>query len=900
MKTFRHLLRTPLLICLGIFLATRTFAQAPGASIAPIFPVVTSEDVPVRNLPITIYTSDPQPDRFRLVLHSQSTLLVDTNRLSFGGSGTNRTVTLFPSLNKSGTSTLALLLMDGTVLLARRTFTLQVTNENDPPVLNPIPDLSAVLGETLLPLPFNVSDSDGGTYNFTFETSNSALVPTNGLKVTRLALTNYVLSVTPLPGAIGSATILVSVAPTPSAGVAPSSQSLVVTIRPPLFGQSSSTQRSGRGQPLTADFGGPPGLLTWVPGVGMQSNVVFDAQGKPGGTLSLLSQAAVADFNGDGRIDLLLWSSERVQVWINDSTASSHRFSLLTTISLVSLGRITTTLALLDLDQDGDLDLVIGGSGNPPQIYENLGGAQEFRIRSSGITLPGAQFVAGDLDDDGWTDLLLWRSGGNLAGRDGLAQVWRNTGRGDFESMPSRFTIANTVDTSREVMGQSGLADFDGDGLLDVWMTYNSLGRPGIAVHLNHGGGIFELAWQRVIASSNMSSQQLVQIGVSVADFDGDGRPDILMQRQDILTGAGNVTPSQRLFQALIRNLGDGWFADPEFAFAQPLGQVWVGLADVNRDGTIDPVFSRSIDTTLFYTNRSEKLNALPQAPAHLRGIFDGQRVLMQWSAAQDENQTSALTYEVRLGTSPGRGDLLAAHAHPRSGRRLAWLPGNAGFGQALALVPPAAQLQGLRRLYWSVQAIDASLAGGAFAAEAIIDLIPGGDRGEAPTILPVPDVVIASEISLPVRIQFGDDRTPTAQLQVQARIDRPQWISIDNPVRTADGEIWSIRRLTNAVSQAIVTIVVGDGDGNSSSRSFKVTLPARPLAIQRGDIGLLRFEVKNDRSVLLQPDVAISPSYESSTDLLHWEPVQEVMNETGGLLVEPNQVFRFYRQRPK
>jgi hypothetical protein len=86
----------------------------------------------------------------------------------------------------------------------------------------------------------------------------------------------------------------------------------------------------------------------------------------------------------------------------------------------------------------------------------------------------------------------------------------------------------------------------------------------------------------------------------------------------------------------------------------------------------------------------------------------------LHWTAAFDTNQAGGLTYNVRVGRAPGTQDVLSALSDPVTGFRRVVAPGNAGLELIL-------HLRGLwpGRYFWSVQAVDDSMAGGLFAPEA-------------------------------------------------------------------------------------------------------------------------------------------------------------------------------------
>ncbi|MEJ0091397.1 MAG: hypothetical protein WDM80_16840 [Limisphaerales bacterium] len=88
--------------------------------------------------------------------------------------------------------------------------------------------------------------------------------------------------------------------------------------------------------------------------------------------------------------------------------------------------------------------------------------------------------------------------------------------------------------------------------------------------------------------------------------------------------------------------------------------------------------------------------------------------VRFSWSAASDAQNTNAagLSYNLRVGTTPGGVDVMSPAADPVTGQRRILEMGNTQMGlTGLLRVGPG-------RYYWSVQAIDEGLAGGPFAAE--------------------------------------------------------------------------------------------------------------------------------------------------------------------------------------
>ena len=179
-----------------------------------------------------------------------------------------------------------------------------------------------------------------------------------------------------------------------------------------------------------------------------------------------------------------------------------------------------------DVDGDGWVDALFANAFNTdtPFLYINRGAAQPgfFDMESStrGLTSvfssAGAQF--GDLDDDGDLDLILCDSGASfLGGSGGVPHLYRNDGSGHF----TQDAAAMNAPTKRAHMDVQ-LVDIDGDWDLDFFgacRASNSSGNHYLM--LNDGSGNFSDISSTVPASSTNTYE------TEVGDLDGDTDLDL-------------------------------------------------------------------------------------------------------------------------------------------------------------------------------------------------------------------------------------------------------------------------------------------------------------------------------------------------------------------------------------
>ncbi len=192
--------------------------------------------------PLSFTIGDGETAAASLVLgkNSSNQALVPTNNILFGGSGSNRTVTVTPAANQHGTATITLTVGDGQATTSTN-FLLTVNAVNDAPVISSVPNQATSLGGTVGPLGFTIGDAETTATALVLgvDSSNPTLIPTNNI-VLGGSGSNRTVSVTAEPGLSGTATITLSA----NDGTNTTSTNFIVTVSTLVSGTFSFTNAS--------------------------------------------------------------------------------------------------------------------------------------------------------------------------------------------------------------------------------------------------------------------------------------------------------------------------------------------------------------------------------------------------------------------------------------------------------------------------------------------------------------------------------------------------------------------------------------------------------------------------------------------------------------------------------
>ncbi|QYM78636.1 FG-GAP-like repeat-containing protein [Horticoccus luteus] len=311
-----------------------------------------------------------------------------------------------------------------------------------------------------------------------------------------------------------------------------------------------------------------------------------------------------ADFNADGRMDLLIgghgtdtmpFPGEQMKLLIQSADGKLVDESA---TRLPPHNSFTHNLAVADIDGDGDLDIYVAnvnGGDSGPRFYLNNGDGffteatdrlpADIAARTAGLAYTASLLV--DVNGDGFPDLVL--GGENTSP---VNELLINDGTGHF-ARDARFTLPPKLFSEKAVTVAITSGDFNADGAPDLVLsttggelaladgrTIFGYGVPGVQLLLNRGDGTFYDATARLNLTFGPSDTWVEW--VRVADMDGDGRPDLVLQGAPSSSG-------QAFSRTLLLNRGGATFVDASDAVA--LGNVtFLAPADVDGDGLMDLV----------------------------------------------------------------------------------------------------------------------------------------------------------------------------------------------------------------------------------------------------------------------------------------------------------------------
>jgi enediyne biosynthesis protein E4 len=334
---------------------------------------------------------------------------------------------------------------------------------------------------------------------------------------------------------------------------------------------------------------------------------------------------AVGDYDNDGFEDLYVVGYGRSILYHNNGNGT---FTDVTeTAGVANLGKWGSSAAWFDYDRDGKLDLIVANyvdftpernlvcvdqgrpsychpnkyHGQAPTLFHNDGNGVFTDVsRASKIGLKpgnGLGVVCFDYNGDAWPDVFL--------ANDSMENsLYRNKGNGTFEEVGLEAGVALGEDGKPEAGMGTDAADYDRDGLPDLFVTHLDLEYD--RLYRNLGDGTFSDA--TFASKLGAGTFRMSGFGTRFIDYDNDGWRDLFIANGHVLDNVKYVHAGTEYAEpkTVYRNIG-GIFHDVTKELGPDLADARVSraaaFADYDNDGDVDVLVTNNGDRPQLFRN---------------------------------------------------------------------------------------------------------------------------------------------------------------------------------------------------------------------------------------------------------------------------------------------------------
>ncbi|MEO8680947.1 MAG: FG-GAP-like repeat-containing protein [Vicinamibacterales bacterium] len=272
------------------------------------------------------------------------------------------------------------------------------------------------------------------------------------------------------------------------------------------------------------------------------------------------ANVSIGDVNGDGNPDIVL-AKGRHWPLVDRVLLGDGRGGFPAAHDLGTASDRSYSGHLVDLDRDGDLDVVVSNDQPDPKLVYLNDGTGHFRPGSTygQAEWPTRNATVVDLNADGLPDIVVANRSG---GRPGASYICFNQGRGQFGTACEKFATESATTITA--------ADVTGDGLVDLIVPHRDGGQS--HVYVNGGKGTFVGAARVPFGPPEANIRMS-----AAADLNGDGRQDLVSIDEKTGVAVYFGEAGNRLSAAVPIGLGD------QSPYA-------LDLADLDGNGTTDIV----------------------------------------------------------------------------------------------------------------------------------------------------------------------------------------------------------------------------------------------------------------------------------------------------------------------
>jgi len=313
----------------------------------------------------------------------------------------------------------------------------------------------------------------------------------------------------------------------------------------------------------------------------------------PAKSTSTMQYVAVADFNGDGKLDIAVTDTQNgiVQIFTGNgdgtfTAAAGSSFATDTAASPNPVGIVTA-----DFNGDGKPDLAIINNHGSPASSANVGilinnGMGSFNpVVTYPLSTVATELTAADVNADSKIDLVVplyggvCRPGSCIAPGSAVAILLGN-GNGTFRK-GSDLALVNGSSTYLNPYA-AAVADVNGDGKVDLVVTIQDQKNfdQGIVVAFGNGDGTFQTPTLLSSSSQNPQFAPPPLPGyVQIVDLNKDGIPDLVYTNSHLSTVGVMYGAGKGAFYSPVEFAADRW--------------AWgLAVVDINGDGAADVIAS--------------------------------------------------------------------------------------------------------------------------------------------------------------------------------------------------------------------------------------------------------------------------------------------------------------------
>ena len=481
------------------------------------------------------------------------------------------------------------------------------------------------------------------------------------------------------------------------------------------------------------------------------------------------SSLVAGDLNNDGKIDILAAGydntvSPKVKVYINNGTTLIENSTWDENLTAVYRGSV----ALGDIDNDGDLDLVLtgnNGSGGISKVYINNGTTllenSTWESNLTDVDAYGSSISLNDMNNDGKLDLII--VGAGIESKNG---IYINNGTCFVKNSSWLESLPKVGQTD---LGTIAIGDYNSDGYLDIVFGGGFPGNIYFKAYTNNGSAINEnFTWESnlfpgigqssfilgdvdndgdldldIIGTGGIGDRQVFYINNGTnfvinqtsssspplynyydgsnafGDYNNDGYLDLASSGKEA-GGRGTVYENRQISPFFQEDtIAETTFKSDDM---QESSTLWT---DIDNDGDLDLLSAGKhgdTSTILFkiYTNNITNQNNIPSpstSSVNSSFNFSTGKLTLSWGNGFDvETLPLGLYYNLRVGTCSGCHDVVSG-VHGGSSNPTSGYFGNMMQRKRIVLNRPDLEN---KTIYWAVQTIDTGLAKSAWSTEQV------------------------------------------------------------------------------------------------------------------------------------------------------------------------------------